>query len=221
MSNPADKKNPALMIAKVGIMAALSYLAFTFVQIKISMGGDFSSFHLGNTFCVLAALLFGGIPGGIAGAIGMTIGDLLDPVYITSAPKTFVLKLLIGVITGLVAHKIGKISQRSSDGHTQDSRHVLLWTVLGSSAGMLFNVIAEPVVSYFYKRYILGVDAEASAVLAKLQSLTTFVNAVLTVIIAVALYSALRPAMIRTGLFDFNVGIKSKSQKKEVKADKD
>ena len=206
MINPADKKNSALMIAKVGIMAALSYLAFTFIQFKIPVGGDFTSFHLGNTFCVLAALLFGGLPGGVAGAIGMTVGDLLDPVYITSAPKTFVLKLLIGVITGLVAHRIGKISLRASDGHTQPPKHVFLWTVLGSSAGMLFNVIAEPIVSYFYKRYILGVDAQASALLAKFQSLTTFVNALLTVVIAVALYAALRPALIKTGLFDYNVG---------------
>ena len=213
MSNPKDKNNPALMIAKVGIMAALSYLAFTFIQIKIPAGPDFTSFHLGNTFCVLAALLFGGLPGGIAGAIGMTIGDLLDPVYITSAPKTFLLKLCIGLVAGLVAHRIGKISLRDADGHTQKPRHVFLWTVLGSSAGMLFNVIAEPVVSYFYKRYLLGVDANASAILAKFQSLTTFVNAVLTVIIAVALYTALRPALVRTGLFDYNVGIKSKKQK--------
>ena len=210
MSNPNNNKNAALLIAKVGIMAALSYLAFTFIQFKIPAGGDYTSFHLGNTFCVLAALLFGGLPGGIAGAIGMTIGDLLDPVYITSAPKTFVLKLLIGVFAGLVAHKIGKISLRTPEGQLQPKKHVFLWTVLGSSAGMLFNVIAEPVVSYFYKRYILGVDAEASAILAKLQSLTTFVNAILTVIIAVALYAALRPAMIRTGLFDYNIGIKAK-----------
>ena len=213
MINPNDKKNPALMIAKVGIMAALSYLAFTFIQFKIPAGGDYTSFHLGNTFCVLAALLFGGLPGGIAGAIGMTIGDLLDPVYITSAPKTFVLKLLIGVFTGLVAHKIGKMSLRTPEGRLQQPKHVFLWTVLGSSAGMMFNVIAEPVVSYFYKRYILGVDAEASAILAKLQSLTTFVNAILSVIIAVALYAALRPAMIRTGLFDYNIGFKAKSKK--------
>jgi uncharacterized membrane protein len=215
MSNPADRKKPALMIAKVGIMAALSYLAFTFLQFKIPAGPDYTSFHLGNTFCVLAALLFGGIPGGIAGAIGMTIGDLLDPVYITSAPKTFVLKFFIGLITGIVAHRIGKISLRDADGKLQSNKHVFVWTLLGSSAGMLFNVIAEPVVSYFYKRYILGVDAEASAVIAKLQSLTTFVNAILTVIIAVALYAALRPAMTRTGLFDYNVGIKS--QKKNSK----
>ena len=36
---------------------------------------------------LLAALLLGGWYGGIAGAVGMTIGDLLDPVYVTVTPK--------------------------------------------------------------------------------------------------------------------------------------
>lgn len=91
------------------LMAALSYVIFTFLQIKVTLpGGSATSFHLGNAVVVLAALLLGGVYGGIGGAIGMTIGDLLDPIYITGAPKTFFLKLMIGVITGLVAHKLGK-----------------------------------------------------------------------------------------------------------------
>lgn len=208
MSTLNNKKNSALLIAKVGIMAALSYLAFTFLQVKIPVGSEFTSFHLGNTFCVLAALLFGGVPGGIAGAIGMTIGDLLDPVYITSAPKTFLLKFFIGFIAGLIAHKVGKISLRKEDGSLQSGKRVFLWTLLGSTAGMAFNVIFEPVVSYFYKRYILGVDAELASILAKWQAATTFVNAILAVILATALYMALRPALIKAKLFDFNVGIK-------------
>ena len=56
MNQLNNRKNPALLVAKVGIMAALSYLAFTFLQIKVPVGSEFTSFHLGNTFCVLAAL---------------------------------------------------------------------------------------------------------------------------------------------------------------------
>jgi len=66
---------------------------------------------MGNAFCVLAALLLGGWYRGLAGAIGMTISDLLDPVYILGAPKTFILKLCIVLIVGLVAHKYAKIDQ--------------------------------------------------------------------------------------------------------------
>lgn len=57
------------------LMAALSYVVFTFLQIKVTLpGGDATSFHLGNAVCVLGALLLGGVYGGIGGAIGMTIG---------------------------------------------------------------------------------------------------------------------------------------------------
>ena len=83
------KKQTTQKIALTGLMAALSYVVFTFLQIKIPLpGGDATSIHLGNAVCVLGALLLGGVYGGLGGAIGMTIGDLLDPVYIVYAPKT-------------------------------------------------------------------------------------------------------------------------------------
>ena len=93
-------------LAETALMAALCYVSFTFLQIKIPVpGGDATSIHIGNAFCVLAALLIGGVYGGLSGAIGMGIADLMDPVYITGAPKTFVLKFCIGLITGTVLWK--------------------------------------------------------------------------------------------------------------------
>ena len=80
----------------------------------------------------------------------MTIGDLLDPIYVVYAPKTFILKFCIGLITGLVAHRIGKIDQAT------DQAYVARWTVLASACGLVFNVIFDPLFGYFYKRVILG-----------------------------------------------------------------
>lgn len=77
------------------LFAALSYAVFTFLQIKIPIGADATSIHLGNAVVVIAALVLGGPLGGFAGALGMTIGDLLDPVYITYAPKTLICKMVI------------------------------------------------------------------------------------------------------------------------------
>ena len=77
------KNQTVQKIALTGLMAALSYVVFTFLQIKIPLpGGDATSIHLGNAVCVLGALLLGGFYGGLGGAIGKTIGDLLDPIYI-------------------------------------------------------------------------------------------------------------------------------------------
>ena len=104
------KNQTVMKLAQTALLAALCFVSFTFLQIKIPMpGGDATSLHIGNAFCVLGALLLGGWYGGLAGAIGMTIADLMDPIYITGAPKTFFLKLCIGLIVGLVAHHIAKI----------------------------------------------------------------------------------------------------------------
>ena len=181
-----------LKIVLVGLMAGLCYISFMFLQIKIPTPGGFTSFHLGNTFCVLAALLLGGLPGGIAGAIGMGIADLLDPAYVIVAPKTIILKLGIGIITGLVAHRIY---------HIQNKQGKALWkaVILSATAGMLFNVIGEPIF-YFYTAFILGAPDNAAKALASWNAITTCVNAVLAVIIASAIYMAMAPRLKNNGL---------------------
>jgi len=96
--HPAEQAD-AKKIAMAGLMAALCYVGFAFFKIDIPVGTDKTAFHLGNVFCVLAALFLGGYLGGLAGAIGMTIGDLTTA-YVTSAPKTFILKLTLPAVTG-------------------------------------------------------------------------------------------------------------------------
>ena len=192
------KTNSTVMkIAQTALFAALCYVIFTYLQIKIPMpGGDATSIHLGNAFCVLAALLLGGWYGGLAGAIGMGIADVMDPIYITGAPKTFILKLCIGLITGLVAHKIANINEST------DKKYIFKWSLLASIAGLAFNVIADPIVGYFYKQYILGQPQQMAEVLAKWSAAATFVNAILSTIVVVIIYNALRPALAKSGMLE-------------------
>ena len=179
-------------LAETASLAALCYVVFTFLQIKIPIpGGDATSIHLGNAFCVLGALLLGGWYGGIAGAVGMTIADIMDPVYITVAPKTFVLKLCIGLITGLVAHRIAKINEST------DRKYVFKWSIIASAAGLAFNVVADPLVGYFYKQFILGQPQQMAEVLAKMSAFATLFNGVISVILVGFLYNAVRPALIK------------------------
>ncbi len=181
-------------LAQAGLLAALCYIGFAFIKFDIPVGLERTSFHFGNVFCVLAALLLGGYWGGLAGAVGMTIGDLTTG-YVTSAPKTFLLKLCIGLIVGLVAHRISHLSLM------KDRKKVAITAVVASASGMLFNVVADPVVGYFYKTYLLGVPQDVASMLAKMATLTTGVNAVIAVIAASIFYLALRPALKKSGLF--------------------
>ena len=73
------KKESFQKLVLTGVFAALSYVVFTFLQIKIPLpGGDATSIHLGNAVCVLGALILGGLWGGIGGSIGMTIGEMAE-----------------------------------------------------------------------------------------------------------------------------------------------
>lgn len=176
------------------LFAALSYVVFTFLQVKITLpGGDATSLHLGNAVCVLGALLLGGMYGGIGGAIGMTIGDLFDPIYVIYAPKTFLLKLCIGLVTGLIAHKIGKIT------HQTDRKIIFRYVLMASIGGMVFNVIFDPLTGYLYKRILLG--KSAAEVVFAWNIAATSINAILSVIVAVVVYMALYPALKKSDLF--------------------
>ena len=173
-----------------GLMAALCYVLFTFLKIPIPLpGGGATALHLGNAFCVLAALMLGGFYGGLAGSVGMTIADLMDPVYVVSAPKTFVLKLIIGLISGFVAHKIAHITKE------HDKAYIIKWSIISGASGLIFNVIADPVVGYLYKTYLLGIPQDVAKIMA------TAVNAVAGTIVAAITYAALRPILKKTGQF--------------------
>lgn len=85
----------------IGLFAAVCYVSLYFmIPIPSPVGKPF--LHLGNLFVILAALLFGGIQGGLAGSIGMGLFDAFNG-YADTCVKTFLLKFGIGLFVGLVA----------------------------------------------------------------------------------------------------------------------
>ena len=182
-------------LALAALFAALSYIGFQVFRFDIPVGTEKTAFHLGNTFVALGALFIGGAMGGAAGAVGLTIADLTSG-YATSAPKTFILKLLIGLVVGFMAHDVFKINEIT------EKKKLLIATVLSAACGLAFNIVADPLVGYLYKQYVLGIPQEISAAFAKIAALTTSVNAVASVIFATILYIALRPVLKKEGFLN-------------------
>ncbi len=197
VSKLGAKKTDTRTLTLAAMFAALCYIGFTFFKIDIPVGSEKTAFHLGNVFCVLAALFIGGFWGGMAGSVGMTIADLTTG-YITSAPKTFLLKLCIGLIVGFMAHKVFQLNQE------HDKRYITVAAVISSAAGMAFNVVGDPLVGYFYKLYVLGIPQEIANAWAKMGAVTTLVNAIVAVVCASVFYLALRPALKRNGVLQIN-----------------
>ena len=180
-------------IVTVAMLSALSYVCFTFIQFQIPLGGgDSTSLHLGNLVPVLGALLFGGVYGGLGGAIGMGIGDLFYPQYVIYVPRTVILKFCIGVITGLVAHKVFKIKTIPA------GKKRTVATVVSSLCGLAFNAIVEPIIKYFYSIVILG--QAAAEVTISWNIAACVINGIVSLIAATILYLALRPKMEKAKL---------------------
>ena len=153
-------------LALTGVMAALSLVAYLFFRVPFYGG---SSFHL-----ALADILAG------------------DPGY---AVTTFVLKFIIGITCGAVAHKVFKL--RDLDRH---SKGYLLKVIVAGGSGLLLNVITDPFLGYFRNIYIFGQEYTVAQALSKIAGGVTFVNSVASTICVVILYLALRPALERAGL---------------------
>ena len=192
MSNKAQQE-VIKKVAFAGLMAALCYVGYA-VFPAISTSG--TKVHVGNAFVVLGALLLGGPYGGIAGAIGLSLADILGG-YAASAPRTFITKLVIGLVAGLVAHKIAKISQNHK------KTYIVKWAVLAAVISLGFNCVFEPALKYvWYTLLTPNADKAASAIKALLAVTTyaTIINAVINSVIAVIAYVALRPVLFKTGL---------------------
>lgn len=168
-------------LAFAGIIAALSFAGYMFFPAINAFG---LKIHLGNTFVVLGALILGGPWGGLAGAVGLSLADVLSG-FAEFAPITFVCKLVIGLITGLFAHTIAKIDEPHEKSYT------FRWTLISSVAGLACNTLVDPLLNYLWQRMILK-DAEA---LLTLNFAVTGINAAGNAICSVILYLSLRPAI--------------------------
>lgn len=185
-----------LRLTQGALIAALAYVGFQFLRIDIPIGTERTAIHLGNTFVVLGALLLGGW-GGIAGALGLTMADLTSG-YLTSAPKTFLLKLVIGLITCLISRKVFRIEKET--GIKAQGKIALLSSV----AALGLNVVLDPLFGYFYKTYLFGIPQDLSAALAKIGSATTLVNAIASTVLVFLLWPALYAALNRAGFLPWN-----------------
>lgn len=186
-------------IITIGLMAALVY-AGNYLQIKIPNGVLVTRIHLGNSMCLLAGLLFGGLSGGLASGIGAMLYDLFDPVYIVSAPYTFISKFAMGFTAGVLRNK-------------NEKSRVLAAAIAGQVAYIVLYLLKS-----FFTIIILGGTVEAAWAAVATNAITSVINGVLAVIIAVPLYFTLRTALKHTMIFSLIAENDSENKPERKKA---
>lgn len=190
----ASPRQDVRLLAITAMFAALCFVGFYLFRIDIPIGGEGkTAIHLGNAFLILSALLLGGSRGGISGAIGLTFADLLSG-YVSSMPKTFLIKFVIGWIAGTLAERVLHLNEE------QDRGKRLRKSCVAAGVTLAFNVVADPMLGYLYKRYLYGIPQDAAALLTKAASLATLVNAAISFVVVVLVYNLLRPALEKNHL---------------------
>ena len=187
------ERNKTHKLAIAGLMAALCFVGYMFFPAFTVTG---TKIHVGNAFVVLGALLLGGSYGGLAGAVGLTLADIISG-YAESAPRTFITKLVIGLVVGLIAHRIAKLSE------THDRKYIVLWSSVSTISGLGVNCIFEPFLKWiWYTLLTPNADKAASAINALMiwTRYTTLINALINSVIAIILYIAVRPVLKKQNL---------------------
>lgn len=188
------KNKQVLRLTQCALIAALAYIGFQFLRIDIPVGTERTAIHLGNAVVVIGALLAGGPWGGLAGALGLTIADVTSG-YLTSAPKTFILKMVIGLIAGGISSRMGIAEKKDAASQAKIA-------LCSSVAALGVNVFLDPVFGYFYKTYIIGTPQDLAKTLAKIGSMATLVNAIASVAVVTLVWPALYAALKRSGLLN-------------------
>lgn len=179
-------------IAAIGIMTALVF-ASNYVQFMIPTPIGPTRIHIANGICLLAALLFGGLKGGVAAGLGSFFYDLTFPDYVATSWVTLLLKFLMALICGLIVYAGTK---------REDGAPAPVWRrLVGTIAGALSYVAMYMVKQFVEGCLVYQYSVEAVAFTSFTVKLpVSLLNAAIAVPIAFLLHNALRPAFQRAQL---------------------
>lgn len=179
MKSIAEKRKIIYKIVTIGLMAALVY-AGNFISIPLP---NAARIHVGNSMCLLAGLLFGGLAGGLASGIGGAMYDLFNPLYITSAPFTFINKFAMGWTTGFL----------NRHGVRNEFAKATLAAVVGQIVYIILY-LGKTLAAELIKGNAFG----TAMVMVGEKALSSTLNGVIAVVISVPLYFAIKAALSKT-----------------------
>ena len=170
-------------ITLIGVLAAAIFVLTKFVSIPIPSPLGRTALSVGNAMCILSALLFGPLTGGLAAGLGNALVDLMDPTWAADFWMTFINKFLMTFAAGLVMHKLRFGPEN-------------LRTWLAGLAGTLTYCVLYVTKNILSGVLIRGFTWQVSVVETLSVKLpTTLANGVIATVCAALLYPALKPAL--------------------------
>ncbi len=170
-------------MAVVGVLAALVFVATYFLKIgPIATPAGPTMIKVGNIVCILGALLFGGVKGGLAAGIGSMLYDLTDPAFVASAPFTFVFFFLMAFVCGVIAH--------AGDRKGENAK----WNAIGAVAGAGTYLVLH-MGKTLITLMLSGSGFMAALTASGMKFLTSGINAAVAVVVSLLLAPVFRKAL--------------------------
>ena len=183
-------KTQKISTKKIAFAAMMAALTCAGSAIRITMPieiADTTSFHLGNIMCALSGILLGPWLGGFAAGLGSAIYDMFNPLYISEAWLTFLMKGAYGLVPGLVMLMF-----------KQDEK---TWKAAVASLGGALTYAVLYLLKTYWKAILVKGYAHEAALLGVISKIpSTVFNGAVAVIFAPILAIAIRKALKKNRL---------------------
>ena len=176
-----------MSITKIVFIAMLAAVVCVVTFFRFPLLG--SKVHFANTMCLLSGLLMGPVGGGLAAGFGSALYDALWGGYdIIQCLITFVSKFIMAWLCARIAFSGGREAKNHG------------WNVAACIIGALSYVGLYMLKTFVYQKFVYGLPAETvwATMLSKLPG--SLINAVVAMIVAPILYTAISGALERGGL---------------------
>ena len=181
----AKSKFSVKTLCIVSVMAALCFAATYFLRIELPG----TRVHFGAAICMLAALLFGPLIGGLTGAIGMSMTNLLGTALgAVDAPFTFIMRFVQGFFCGWIAW--GGIKGGKPPSFAR--------SVFACAAAAAIYFALFMIKSYFELRLFGNTHEATLAIIAAQRVWPSVMNAITNPAVAVLVAPVLRRALIKS-----------------------
>jgi uncharacterized membrane protein len=137
--------------------------------------------------CLLSGLLMGPLAGGLAAGIGSTLYDVVGGYDFISCAITFVTKFLMAWVCAKIAFSRGSNAEN----------HGL--NIASCVIGALSYVVLYMLKTFIYQMFVYGYPMNTVLVTMGAKLPASLINAVVAMIAAPIMYTALRPALSRAG----------------------
>lgn len=192
------RNNKVLKLTTLGLLTALVFVS-NYISIQIPLGFDTTRLHFGNIFCLLSGLIAGPVYGGLAAGLGSAIYDLTNPLYIASAPFTFVFKFMLAFVCGKISTSKQKniLSEENTDLNLSPvSEFSLKKCILGGILGSLTYIVLYLSKGLITTTFVQGIELSPALVLTGQKAIASSINAVLAVMFSTPLYVVLRKSLM-------------------------